>query len=62
MSNEIDRTFSEKITSFITLIGEDTEISYSDFIAAALRKRISITESQLLMAFEHVDQERNGEY
>eukprot|EP00595_Chromulina_sp_UTEXLB2642_P003630 CAMPEP_0196766424 /NCGR_PEP_ID=MMETSP1095-20130614/24444_1 /TAXON_ID=96789 ORGANISM="Chromulina nebulosa, Strain UTEXLB2642" /NCGR_SAMPLE_ID=MMETSP1095 /ASSEMBLY_ACC=CAM_ASM_000446 /LENGTH=411 /DNA_ID=CAMNT_0042128399 /DNA_START=925 /DNA_END=2157 /DNA_ORIENTATION=+ len=43
-----------------TLLNENSEISYSDFIAAALVKRVSIDESQLMMAFEQIDQEGNG--
>lgn len=39
---------------------EDSEINYSDFLAAAMLKRISIDEDRLLLAFETLDAEGSG--
>jgi calcium-dependent protein kinase len=50
----------EQSEEFQLLSRENKDISYSDFLAAALIKRVCIEESQLLMAFALLDQENAG--
>ena len=50
----------EQSEEFQALSRDNAEISYSDFIAAALLKRVCLDESQLLMTFERLDEDRAG--
>ena len=50
----------EQSEEFQALSRDNAEISYSDFIAAALVKRVCLDESQLKMTFERLDEDRAG--